>query len=150
MKTVLGINSVPYGSTMRIMLGIEECAAQNGLKMIMSSGYSYHPMSDIPAESYVRVGRMISKLTHMLCSCLTGYNGCFSIISTLLFIKKVKAIQPDVINLHNIHGWYVNLPILFRYIKKHKIPVVWTLHDCWTFPYSFTLSFRGLIANNYS
>jgi glycosyltransferase involved in cell wall biosynthesis len=38
-----------------------------------------------------------------------------------------------VIHLHNLHGWFINLPLLFRYIKKHDIPVIWTLHDCWSF-----------------
>jgi glycosyltransferase involved in cell wall biosynthesis len=37
-----------------------------------------------------------------------------------------------VIHLHNLHGWFINLPMLFSYIKKHDIPVVWTLHDCWS------------------
>ena len=38
-----------------------------------------------------------------------------------------------MIQLHNLHNCYINLPLLFRFIKKHKIPVVWTLHDCWSF-----------------
>ena len=41
--------------------------------------------------------------------------------------------RPDVIHLHNLHGWYLNLPMLFDYIKDRNIPVVWTLHDCWSF-----------------
>lgn len=42
-------------------------------------------------------------------------------------------IKPDIIHLHNIHNHYVNVRMLFEYIKRHNIPVVWTLHDCWSF-----------------
>ena len=41
--------------------------------------------------------------------------------------------NPDIIHLHNIHGNWIHLETLFNYIKKRKIPVVWTLHDCWAF-----------------
>ena len=43
----------------------------------------------------------------------------------------MEKIKPDLVHCHNLHGWYLNLPLFFRYIKKHHIPVVWTLHDCW-------------------
>jgi len=42
-----------------------------------------------------------------------------------------KKIQPDVIHLHNLHGYYVNIEILFNFLTIENIPVVWTLHDCW-------------------
>ena len=61
----------------------------------------------------------------------TGLQGLFSIIDTLRFCKNVDKYMPDIIHLHNLHNSYVNLLLLFRYIKKHSIPVVWTLHDCW-------------------
>jgi glycosyltransferase involved in cell wall biosynthesis len=48
-------------------------------------------------------------------------------------LRKIKKIRPSLIHLHNLHNSYVNLPMLFRYIKKHNVPVVWTLHDCWAF-----------------
>ena len=42
-------------------------------------------------------------------------------------------INPDIIHLHNIHGYYINIEILFNYLKKIDKPVVWILHDCWAF-----------------
>ena len=48
-------------------------------------------------------------------------------------IKKLKSFKPSIIHLHNLHSSYVNLNILFKYIKKNNITVVWTLHDCWAF-----------------
>jgi len=53
--------------------------------------------------------------------------------ATKQLINKIEELKPDVINLHNIHGYYVNIEILFDYLKKINIPVVWTFHDCWPF-----------------
>ena len=63
---------------------------------------------------------------------LTGLHGYFSYFSTLRFLRKVKKFSPDIIHIHNLHGWYINFPLFFKFIKKHNIPVVWTLHDCWS------------------
>jgi glycosyltransferase involved in cell wall biosynthesis len=53
--------------------------------------------------------------------------------ATIEFIDGVKELDPDIINLHNIHGYYINIEILFNYLKEANKPVVWTLHDCWSF-----------------
>lgn len=53
--------------------------------------------------------------------------------ATLVLIRKIKKFKPDVVHLHNLHGIFVNLPMLLKFLQKSKIPVVWTLHDCWTF-----------------
>lgn len=70
---------------------------------------------------------------HLILAYYTGLNGCFSYLGTKQFIKKVDKIRPDIIHLHNLHNCYINLGILFDYIKNNNIPVVWTLHDCWSF-----------------
>lgn len=57
--------------------------------------------------------------------------GFGSWIETKLFIRKIKKIAPDIIHLHNIHQNFLNLPLLFSFLKKAGIPVIWTLHDCW-------------------
>ena len=57
--------------------------------------------------------------------------GFGSRIETKLFIRKIKKIAPDIIHLHNIHQNFLNLPLLFSFLKKAGIPVIWTLHDCW-------------------
>lgn len=54
-------------------------------------------------------------------------------IGTAKLISKLKGIKPNIVHLHNLHNCYINLPMLFDYIKKSKINVVWTLHDCWGF-----------------
>lgn len=129
---ILHINSVPYGSTCKIMLGIKAAAEAKGFVVRTSSGYSYHPLKEIPRD-HIAVGSALGKLAHTLAAKLTGYNGCFSIIATLQFLHKIEKNNYSIIHLHNLHGWYLNLPILFNYIKKKKLKVIWTLHDCWAF-----------------
>ena len=48
-------------------------------------------------------------------------------------IKKIKEYNPDIIHLHNIHGYYVNVELLLNFLKEYGKPVVWTFHDCWPF-----------------
>ena len=128
----ISINSVPYGSTCRIMLGIKSIAEANGMHVDTASGYSYHPVKDIPKD-HIAIGSAIGKLLHTWCARLTGYNGSFSHFATWQLLQKIKREKYDLIHLHNIHGWYLNLPMLTRFIKKHDLKVIWTLHDCWSF-----------------
>lgn len=51
--------------------------------------------------------------------------------ATKRLIKKIKEFNPDIIHLHNIHGYYLNVEMLFKFLKEYNKPVVWTLHDCW-------------------
>ena len=55
------------------------------------------------------------------------------ILGIYSYLKKVEDYNPDVIHLHNIHGYYINIEILFDYLKRANKKVVWTLHDCWAF-----------------
>lgn len=59
-----------------------------------------------------------------------GFNNYYS---TRKFIEWIKEYNPDVIHLHNIHGYYINIKLLFDYLKISKKRVIWTLHDCWAF-----------------
>ena len=66
-------------------------------------------------------------------SLLLDRHGLASCGPTKKLIREIEQIKPDLIHLHNIHGFYLNYPILFRYLSTVDIPVVWTLHDCWAF-----------------
>lgn len=57
----------------------------------------------------------------------------FSIFGTVQLIRRLDDFNPDIIHLHNLHGFGFNLMLLFQYINKKNIKVVWTLHDCWSF-----------------
>ena len=117
---ILEINSVPYGSTAKIMLGVAEACAAKGHDVLMSCGYSYHPIKELQGN-YVQIGTALSKQLHIWGTLVTGMHGCFSGITTRLFLRKVKKFCPDVVHLHNIHSGYINIPLLFKYLKKHSI-----------------------------
>lgn len=65
---------------------------------------------------------------HALLARITGYNGCFSFFSTRRLIKYIDKYKPDVIHIHELHAYFVNIKQLLKYIKKKNIPVVWTFH----------------------
>lgn len=132
MKTIYEINAVPYGSTASVMAGVSKKARDYGYNCITVTGFSSHPDICLIKENYMCMGKY-EKVIHMVCAKISGLNGCFSILNTFKLIINMKKNNVDIIHLHNLHGWYVNLPLLFYFIKKNNIKVIWTLHDCWAF-----------------
>jgi glycosyltransferase involved in cell wall biosynthesis len=70
---------------------------------------------------------------HVLHTFLKGEHGFASGKQTGRLIEKIREYDPDIIHLHNIHGFYLDVEQLFWYLKRAGKPVVWTLHDCWSF-----------------
>lgn len=70
---------------------------------------------------------------HALKSLLFDADGLGSIKATKQLVESIKEIKPDVIQIHNLHGYYINYQILFEYLNSTSIPIVMTLHDCWSF-----------------
>lgn len=128
---VLEINTSNFGSTGNIALHICEACEKNNINTVIAYAKS---RSNMKKKVYkgMFIGNRISRNVHLLISYITGFNGCFSLISTIAFLNRLEII-PDIIHLHNLHNCYINIPYLFHYIKKHNIKVVWTLHDCWSF-----------------
>ncbi|MBG0764208.1 MAG: glycosyltransferase [Tissierellales bacterium] len=127
---VLQINSVcGIGSTGRIATDIHNILIDQGHESYIAYG------RDLPknCDNAIRIGTKIDNYTHVLKTRLLDKHGFGSKQATIEFIDKVKKLNPDIIHLHNIHGYYINIEILFDYIKEAKKPVVWTLHDCWSF-----------------
>lgn len=125
---ILEINSVNYGSTGKIMFSIADIAEKRGHKVYTTSGFTKRRMK---RENWFITSHALAKIFHTYMARFSGLNGCFSVIPTLILLARIKKIKPDLIHLHNVHGWYVSFPLLFWYIKKHQIRTIWTLHDCW-------------------
>ena len=127
---VLQINAtVNSGSTGRI-------AEDIGLVLINVGHESYiaYGRGNQPSKSNkIIIGNQWDANWHGVVSLLLDRHGFASRKATKQLINKIEELKPDVINLHNIHGYYVNIEILFDYLKKINIPVVWTFHDCWPF-----------------
>ncbi|MBP1950564.1 glycosyltransferase [Virgibacillus litoralis] len=127
---LLQINTVcGTGSTGRIATDIEAILKEKGHESYIAYGRGLPTNSDTP----IRIGNKIDNYTHVAKTRLLDMHGFGSKKSTQKFIAKVKELNPDVIHLHNIHGYFINIEILFDYLKEANKPVVWTLHDCWPF-----------------
>lgn len=88
----------------------------------------------VPSKSrLIHIGTKADQYFHAFMTRIFDCCGFMSRWSTRKLIEQIKEIKPDVIHLHNIHGYYLSIPILFNYLKHSGIPVVWTLHDCWAF-----------------
>ena len=130
MPTLLQINSVANtGSTGRIAEGIGQTAIKAGWKSFIAYGrYAYSSQSEL-----IKIGNKWDIWNHVLQTRLFDKHGLTSKGSTKKLIQRIEQIKPDIIHLHNIHGYYLNYPVLFEYLSPSNIPVVWTLHDCWPF-----------------
>lgn len=82
----------------------------------------------------IRIGSTFDTYTHALLTRLTDKNGFYSKHATRKFLRWADEFNPDLLWLHNIHGYYINVEMLFNWIKaRPSMKVYWTLHDCWSF-----------------
>ena len=134
MKRLLQINPVVRinTSTGRIMQEIGQLAMNNGWESYIA--YSYGRDGIKPCDSkLVPVGNKADVAWHGLVTRLTDRHGLASEGATRAFIREIERIQPDIIHIHNIHGYFLNYRVLFDYLAKCNTPVVWTVHDCWLY-----------------
>lgn len=121
--TCLGV-----GSTGRIAETIGLLASNRGWECYMAHGARYIGRSSM--QSY-QVSTKKDEYAHYVKSLLFDAHGLGSKRATRLFVEWIKTLSPDVIHIHNIHGYWLNYEILFTYLRESRIPVVWTFHDCW-------------------
>lgn len=129
---IVQINTCNYGSTGKIMLQIAKTANQNGHKCWLAIPKGRHNKTS-DYKKTIWIGNQLAEDFHIMFGRITGLQGCGSIIATQCFLKEIEKIKPDVIHIHNLHNSYINIPMLFKYIKNNNIKVIWTLHDCWAF-----------------
>ncbi len=80
-----------------------------------------------------QIGTKAGQFLHLLKARLFDADGLGSKLATKRLVKYLRSIQPTVIHLRNIHGYYIHFPTLFNYLAMANIPVLWTLHDAWSF-----------------
>lgn len=129
MKILLQINTtVNSCSHGRIAEEIGQLAMQQGWKSYIAYGRNERPSK----SNLIKVGTEQDIKLQGLQTRLFDRHGVGSKNATMKLIEKIKEIKPNIIHLHNIHGYYLNIEILFNYLCSVDIPIVWTLHDCWT------------------
>ena len=123
------INTVPNGSTGGIMMKEhrELLAAGEESYAFWGRGREAEKPNEMKFASDAEV-----KLD-VLQTRIDGKAGFHSKNATKRLLARLEEIQPDVVHLHNLHGYYVNVEMLFEWLAKHDCNVEWTLHDCWSF-----------------
>ena len=121
---------VNIGSVGRIAEQIGEVVLENG----WSSYIAYSRNNHSSKSELIKIGNKLDLYWHGLETRILD-NHCFSSkLSTKDLINIIKEIKPDIVHIHHLHGYFINVEILFQYFKDSEIPVVWTFHDCWAFP----------------
>ena len=127
-KKLLQINiTANWGSHGRIAEEIGQLAMSQGWESHIAYGRWANPSQ----SQLYHIGSMWDERWHGLQSRLFDNHGLASKKATRKLLEEIKRISPNIIHLHNIHGYYLNYPLLFDYLAKSDLPVVWTLHDCW-------------------
>ena len=131
-KRLLQIDScLVTGSTGRITESVAQLAKSQGWDCYIVHGGRYvkRPSCMKDIQSVSPTGEYV----HYAESLLFDNHGLASRRATRKVIEQIKQIKPDVVQLHCVHGYYLNYKILFEYLNSTNIPVVWTFHDCWAF-----------------
>lgn len=125
MKVML-VNSVyGIGSTGKIVKDLHNQINSNGDQAVICYGRGKR-VDDLNVK---KICSKSSFYSHACLSRLTGLSGLFSNRATKTLIEEIESFSPDIIHLHNLHGYYMNYYSFVDYIKKTDIPIVWTLHD---------------------
>ncbi len=121
------VNICDNGSTGKIILDIFSCLQESDEKVaFVSLKYTQNPqIKPIHSRNQYRV--------HKFLAMYLGLDEFGDYFETKRLIKELKKFKPDVLHLHNIHSYALNYRLLFKYIKKENVRVIWTLHDCWAF-----------------
>ena len=125
-NTVCGVTS-----TGRICTDLAKAYLENGHEVKVAYGRVDKGMPE-ECEAYSkRIGTDFDVKLHGFQTRFFDRHGFGSRKATEQFLEWVDEYKPDVVHLHNLNGYYINIELLFRYIKERNIPTVWTLHDCW-------------------
>ena len=122
---ILQVNCVyPKGSTGRLMEELSKRLKIDGQTSIICYGRGKRLKEE---QVYKTASEFFSKARKVI-SIYTGmhYNKC--LFPTIRLIHIIQKEQPNIVHLHCINGYFVNIYRLIWYLKKNQIPTVLTLH----------------------
>lgn len=127
---LLQINaSVNSGSTGRIAEDIGRVWMESGNESYIAAANTNQPSK----SKVIKIGSASDRYLHGFKTRMFDRHGFGSKNATKKFVTEIEEINPDIIHLHNLHGYYLNIEVLFNYLKSVQKPVVWTFHDAWSF-----------------
>lgn len=113
-------------STGRIIMELHEAAREHGFESYVAAPN----LNGLETNGY-KIGNGIDRKLHAFLSRMTGLQGYYSSAPTRRLLRYIDLVKPNVVHLHNLHGNYINVSMLLKYLSTHKIATVLTLHDCW-------------------
>lgn len=129
MKVLQISSEVNIGSVGRIAEQIGENILNEGWESYIAFGREHLPSK----SSIFKIGNTFDFIYHVLLTRLTDRHGFGSENATKKLINTIKDINPDIIHLQHLHGYFVNIDLLFNFLRTTKAKIVWTFHDCWSF-----------------
>lgn len=130
--SVLFVNACNYGSTGKIINNLCHILKSKNIECLFALPKTKRNKENLK-DNQVLFGGKISRNFSFFLSKTFGNTDNFNLFNTFCLIRIIKKFKPDIIHLHNLHGNYLNIHYFFGFLKKCKIKVVWTLHDCWSF-----------------
>lgn len=126
MSTILQINAInEMSSTGRTTKELGDFLKTRGFRSLIAVAIGRKN-----EDTYI-IGNYFDHKLHALFSRVFGRQGYFSRIATFKLMQYIKANNPDVVHLRNLHGNYINFPMMLKFLAKYDFPTVITLHDCW-------------------
>ncbi len=126
---VVAINAYDFGSTGMIAI--------SALKTYEKMGYETLLVCDenrqvYPKEYFIGGSSLYRQANRLLCR-IDGSDGFHNKRATKRLLSYLESKEIAAFHLHNIHSFYINLPLILDFAAKRGIPVIWTIHDCWAF-----------------
>ena len=127
---VLEINTVyGIGSTGKIVSDLYEMLTGQGHECVIAYARGEAPEN----IRTIKIGNKWDVYYHGIMTRITDRHAMYSVRATKKLVEDIRRYEPDLIHLHNLHGYYLDVRTLFAFLKEYDRPVVWTLHDCWTY-----------------
>lgn len=120
---ILQVNCVyKKGSTGKIMYDLHRvlCSEKIDSVICYGRGERIKGAHKTCREFYSKLNNLMSRVTGYM------YGGC--LLSTWNLIHVIKKEKPDIVHLHCINGYFVNIYRLITWLKKSGIQTVLTLH----------------------
>lgn len=127
MLKVAMVNTVLGGSHGRIMRDLQKASADRGFTTTIAYGRG----SGGEGDHVFKIDTKTEVLTHVALTRLFDRHARGSRFATRKFVQYLEILEPDLLHLHNVHGYYLHAETLFDFIRTNGIPTVWTQHDCW-------------------
>jgi len=111
-------------STGNIVYNLYKCCINNGIESRVCFGRGYK----VKEKNIYKFGLDLETVCHAILTRISGYTGCYSFFSTIKLIKYIKKFNPDIVHIHELHAYFVNVKQLLMFLKKNGIPTVFTNH----------------------